>query len=190
MILFVDACVRKDSRTLRLAEHLLNTLGEPYERLRLADCSFPAADEKFLTERDRLIYEGNFTAPLFEYAARFARADAIVIAAPFWDLSFPALLKVYLEQVNVIGLTFRYTQEGIPEGLCRADTLYYVTTAGGEGFPEDYGFGSVDALAKKFYGIGNTELIKATGLDIDGAQTERILLECEKDITERFGKKQ
>ncbi len=48
MILFVDACVRKDSRTLRLAEPLLNTLGEPYERLRLADCSFPAADEKFL----------------------------------------------------------------------------------------------------------------------------------------------
>ncbi len=127
---------------------------------------------------------------MFEYAGQFARADAIVIAAPFWDLSFPALLKVYLEQVNVIGLTFRYTQEGIPEGLCRADTLYYVTTAGGEFFPESYGFGYVDALAKNFYGIGNTELIKATGLDIDGAQTERILLECEKDITERFGKKQ
>ena len=186
MNLFVDACVRKDSRTLRLAHRLLDTLGGPYTHLRLADCAFPAVDEEFLLRRDRLAAEGNVSDPVFGYAVQFARADGIVIAAPFWDLSFPALLKTYLEQVNVAGVTFRYTPEGIPEGLCRADRLYYVTTAGGEFVPEQFGFGYVESLAKNFYGIGDVELIRAAGLDIEGAPVEEILLECERDIVRRF----
>ena len=71
-----------------------------------------------------------------------------MIAAPFWDLSFPASLRQYLEQVNVPGITFRYTEEGIPVSLCRARRLYYVTTAGGYYFPEEYGYGYVKALAE------------------------------------------
>ena len=37
---------------------------------------------------------------------QFQRADAILIAAPFYDLSIPALLKVYIENVSVDGITF------------------------------------------------------------------------------------
>ena len=37
----------------------------------------------------------------------------------------------YFEQINVLGITFVYTPEGYPKGLCRAKALYYVTTAGG-----------------------------------------------------------
>ena len=87
----------------------------------------------------------------------------------------------------MVGITFRYTPEGVPEGLCRAKRLFYVTTAGGEFFPEQYGFGYVEALARNFYGIGDVALIRATGLDIDGAPVEKKLLDCEKDIVERFG---
>lgn len=186
MLLYIDACVREGSRTRRLADCLLKTLGAPCDHLRLADCSFPAVDEAFLSQRDRLIGEGNFSHPMFEYARQFAAADEIVIAAPFWDLSFPAALKAYLEQINVVGLTFRYTPEGVPEGLCRAGKLYYVTTVGGDYYPEAYGFGYVKALARNFYGIPEVELIKATGLDIVGAPVERILRDCEADIARRF----
>ena len=98
-----------------------------------------------------------------------------MIAAPFWDLSFPAVLKQYFEQINVIGVTFRYTPQGVPEGLCRAGRLTYVTTAGGEFVPEDYGFGYVKALAQTFYGIPDVRLIKAVGLDLVGADPEAIL---------------
>lgn len=186
MILYIDACVRKNSRTRRLAECLLNTLNAPYTQLYLAECVFPKVDEGFLEKRDRLLREGNFENPIFAYARQFAQADEIIIAAPFWDLSFPAVLKSYLEQVNVVGITFRYTPEGIPEGLCRAKRLYYVTTAGGEFFPEKYGFGYVKALAQNFYHIHDVELIKATGLDIVGAPVERILQSCEEEIVHRF----
>ena len=127
---------------------------------------------------------------MFALARQFAAADAIVIAAPFWDLSFPAALKAYLEQINVVGVTFRYTPEGVPEGLCRARKLYYVTTVGGDFFPEAFGFGYVEALAKNFYGIPEVHLIKATGLDIWGANVEEILRACEEEIQNNHQKKE
>lgn len=186
MILFVNACVRKNSRTKRLADRLLAAINKPVEELNLAEFSFPAVDEEYLLKRDRLINEGNFSDPMFDPARQFAQADEIVVAAPFWDLSFPAVLKQYLELINVVGITFRYNAEGVPEGLCRAGKLYFITTAGGTFLPESYGFGYVKALAESFYGIRDVELIKAAGLDMDGANVEQILLDCEEDIIRRF----
>lgn len=178
MILYINACVRDQSRTRRLADKLIRNMDGEVERLDLADVSFPAADEAFLEKRDRLIASGAYDDPLFDMARQFAAADQIVIAAPFWDLSFPAVLKQYLEQINVLGITFLYTPEGLPKGLCRAKKLYYVMTAGGTYVPEEYGFGYVSTLARSFYGIGDVELIKAVGLDVVGADTEGILREC------------
>ena len=183
MLLFIDACVRDGSRTQRLAEHLLQKLGEPVRTLRLADETFSATDQAFLALRDELTAKGAFDHPIFAYARQFAAADTVVIAAPFWDLSFPAVLKAYLEQINVVGVTFRYTPEGIPEGLCRAKRLFYVTTVGGAYFPEQFGFGYVEALAKNFYGLPDVRLFKATGLDMEGANVEEILRACEEEIT-------
>lgn len=186
MLLFINACVREDSRTKRLADRLLSALGESATELRLTEVAFPPVDEAFLRKRDQLLAEKAYDHPALALARQFAEADEIVIAAPFWDLSFPAVLKAYLEQINVVGITFRYTPEGIPEGLCRAKKLWYVTTVGGEFFPEQYGFGYVEALAKNFYGIRDVTLIKATGLDIIGAPVEEILLACECEIDRRL----
>ena len=175
MFLFINACVRRGSRTRKLAEDVLSRLGGTYEEVRLEDIAFPVVNEEFLSRRDRLISEGRFDDPVFALARQFAQADGIVIAAPLWDLSFPAALKQYFEQINVIGITFRYTPEGIPEGLCKAKHLTYITTAGGDYFPEEYGFGYVKALARNFYGVHDVRLLKATGLDIIGADPEKII---------------
>ena len=77
MVLYIDACVRKNSRTRRLADCLLHTLNAPYTRLRLAECVFPTVDEAFLEKRDRLLREGDFDNPVFAYARQFAQADKI-----------------------------------------------------------------------------------------------------------------
>lgn len=177
MILSIDACVRARSRTRRLADALLATLEGVVETLRLVDLDFPVADEAFLMKRDRLISTEAFDDPIFDWARQFAAADEIVIAAPYWDLSFPAALKQYFEQINVLGVTFRYTPDGYPLGLCRAKKLHYVTTAGGQYVPDEYGFGYVKALAESFYGIPEVLQYRAVGLDIDGADPEKILLE-------------
>ena len=174
-ILFINACVRKASRTRQLAEQLLTRLQQPYAEIRLHEMTFPVVNEDFLAQRDRLIAAGEFQSPVFDLARQFAEAETIVIAAPYWDLSFPAALKQYLEQINVVGLTFRYTQEGVPLGLCRAGRLFFVTTAGGNYVPEEFGFGYIRALARNYYGIDDVRLIQATGLDLEGADTDALV---------------
>ena len=174
-ILYVNACVRKNSRTKRLADCLIARLDGETEEIRLEEMDFGVSDERFITERDRLLSEGAYDHPMFSLARSFAADDLIVIAAPFWDLSFPAALKQYIEQINAIGVTFRYTETGEPVGLCKAKKLYYVTTAGGRIYSDAFGYGYIKALAETFYGIPETEQISAEGLDLAGADAEAIL---------------
>lgn len=185
-ILYIDSTVRGCSRTAVLGEALLEKLSGEVTRHRLADMAFPAVDEAFLALRDKACAAGDFSAEIFAPARDFAAADIIAVAAPFWDLSFPAALKAYFEQINVLGLTFGYTPEGVPVGLCRAKKLFYVTTAGGQIFLEEYGFGYVKALAQTFYGIGECVLFKAEGLDIFGADAEAIMNAAKDEISAYF----
>lgn len=181
-ILFINACVRKESRTRQLTEKLLLKLNRPYEEVRLHEIAFPVADEDFLNMRDRLIAERDFENPLFDLARQFSESEIIVIAAPYWDLSFPAALKQYFEQINVVGITFKYTEDGIPVGLCKARRLYYVTTAGGSYVPEEFGFGYIKALSQGFYGIQEVRKIEAAGLDLVGADVSAIMRAAESTI--------
>ena len=183
-ILYVNACVRKESRTKRLADKLLAKLGEPYEELCLEKIAFPIVNEEYLNKRDQLISAGDFQSPAFDLARQFSEAKTIVIAAPYWDLSFPSMLKQYLEQINVVGITFKYSEEGVPVALCKANRLFYVTTAGGLYVPEDYGFGYVKALAQNFYGIQDVRKIEAVGFDIYGANVNSIMKDAEDTLSE------
>ena len=182
MILYIDVCVRDDSRTSKLGEALLNRLGGDVVRVNIGEMKFDITDEAFLKQRDSLIAKRMFDDDSFKLARQFAEADTIVIAAPYWDLSFPAALKQYIEKINVLGITFEYTAEGYPMGLCKADKLYYVMTAGGNYVPEEFGYGYIKALAENFYGINEVKLIKATGLDIYGNDPEKIMAEAVNSI--------
>ena len=183
-VLFVNACVRKESRTHILAKKLISRLDMPCEEIRLVDYPFPAVNEDYLQKRDQLIAAGDFHHPMFDLARRFSKADTIVIAAPYWDLSFPAMLKQYLEQINVVGITFYYSAEGIPVGLCKAGRLFYVSTAGGTYVPDTFGFGYVKALAENYYGIQYVRKIEAVGLDIDGADANAIMADAMAALAE------
>ena len=183
-ILYINACVRKGSRTRKLAEKLLKKIDKPYEEICLADIPFASVNEEYLNRREHLISIGDVQNPMFSLARQFSEAETIVIAAPFWDLSFPATLKQYLEQINVVGITFKYSEEGIPIGLCRANQLYYVTTAGGYYVPEEFGFGYVKVLAQNYYGIQDVRQISAVGLDIINADVNAIMNAAEDRLSE------
>lgn len=186
-ILFVNACVRSGSRTLKLAEYLLDRLEGELIRLDLEKEKIAPHDRTLLEKRERLVREGKFGDEMFRYAREFAQADEIVIAAPYWDLSFPALLKIYLEAVTVSGVTFTYEQ-GIPKGLCRAKRLFYVATAGGPVFA-DFGFAYVRTLAENFYGIRETVCFQAENLDVYGADVDALLKEAEEKIDSGLSRK-
>ncbi|MBQ3379023.1 MAG: NAD(P)H-dependent oxidoreductase [Clostridia bacterium] len=183
-ILFADACVREESRTRRLALHLIKQLGGSVDHVRLADESIAPLDEKRLRERENALLRKDFGHCVLKYAVEFAAADVIVMAAPYWDLSFPAIMKTYIENICAAGVTFDYEDDGALRGLCRARRLVYVTTAGGRGLPDAFGFGYIDALCRSYFGINETKCICAEGLDITGANIDAILETAKADIDE------
>ena len=174
MTLYINACVRADSRTDRIARALLDKLGGGYTELFLDTEGLAPLTAETLDKRNRLIEAGKFDDPIFCYAHQFAEADVIVIAAPYWDMSFPAVLKTYIEHLCVMGIASTYDANGVPKGLCRASKLYYVTTAGGPYVP-DFSYAQIEVLAKYYFGIPETELIRAEFLDIVGNDAEKIV---------------
>ncbi|MBQ5906117.1 MAG: NAD(P)H-dependent oxidoreductase, partial [Clostridia bacterium] len=135
-----------------------------------------------LSKRDELLKEGKTDDEFFSLARQFASADTIVIAAPYWDLLFPAVLRIYLENITVGSITFRYSEKGIPVGLCKADKLYYVTTSGGFIGENNFGFDYVKAIATGFFGIGDVKFFSAEGLDIFGADVSLIMQKAKEEI--------
>ncbi|MCR5121549.1 MAG: NAD(P)H-dependent oxidoreductase [Ruminococcus sp.] len=176
MTLYINSCVRKDSRTNRIAKALLDKMGEYTELFLPAEDIRPLTEET-LSKRDALLAAAKYDDPMLRYARQFAEADKIVIAAPFWDGSFPSVLKVYIENIYAVGIVTVYGADGVPQGLCKADELIYVTTAGGEYIP-DFGYGYIKALAENCFGIKRTRLIKAEMLDIIGADAEQLVNEA------------
>ena len=181
--MLINACVRPCSRTLELTETLLQKLKGDVEEVRLYEMSLPALDLKAIEERHLASQKNDFSDPVFDVAKQFAAADIIVIAAPYWDLMFPAVLKTYLENITVAGVTFRYSENGRPQSLCRAKALHYVTTAGGFIGQNDFGFSYVKALAQNFFGIADVNRYTVEGLDIFGADVNKIMDDAKRGIT-------
>ena len=184
MVLLINACARPQSRTLSLATKAAQTIAESFEILNLYEEDLKPLDFDGLSKRDEFIGKSDFSDSMFRFAKKFKEADEIIIAAPYWDLSFPAIFKCYIEAICVNGLTFRYNEKGIPEGLCKAKRLIYITTAGGFIPESNHGYNYVKQLCTDLFGIKSTVCIKAEGLDIQGADIEGIMKSAEDKIAQ------
>lgn len=181
-ILFVDSCVRgEQSRTRKLAMEYMEKRKEKEEykienlKLYEENLSPLTMDDIIKRELDKKEKNG-----LCRFAFQFSEADEIVIAAPYWDLSFPSILKVYFEQVCIGGITFQY-QDNQCIGICKASRIIYITSAGGFIGNQDFGSLYVKELGKML-GISEFISIKAEGLDIDGADIKKQMEEAGKQI--------
>ena len=182
MVLYINACVRAESRTDRLAKALLSKFGA-FEEVKLTDIELEPLNEERLDYRNAQIEKQNYNDSIFKLSKQFAEADLIIVAAPYWDGQFPAVLKTYMENVYSIGIVTKYDENGCPQGLCNAKKLYYVTTAGGKYDPR-FSFDYIDYLVKNMFGIKETELIYAEYLDIEGNDAEEILSAAISNIDE------
>jgi FMN-dependent NADH-azoreductase len=180
-VLYINSCIRKNSRTKKLADYLLKKTGGEVKEIVLIKEKLRPISARFLKKREKLISEGNFTDKMFSYAKDFISADIIIVAAPYWDLSFPSILKVFFEHINVLKLVFDYSNKGQIVSMCKAKKLYYVTSKGGYG-PDDFGFEYIKALCKTFYGINEVHLFSAEGLDLHNNDVEEILKTTMKNI--------
>ncbi len=128
-LIVINACVRMgDSRTLKIAEPVIAALAQRYEVVRYnlpeMEGIVPMTPELY-AQRGR----GELPAWARKAAQEIANADRILIAAPFWDMSFPAALKAFFEQTSLFDITFTDNGETCI-GLCKEPKVLYITTRG------------------------------------------------------------
>lgn len=195
-LLFVDCCISQRgpaSRTLLLASAYSKAFLEKWPDAEI-EIVLPETllalkpfDEAMLDERDALASVEAWDAPVFELARQFRAADRIVVAAPFWDLSFPSVLRTYIEYICANGLAYHYEVDGC-HGDCRAEHLVYLTSGGDFERENSIGVEYWRQLCAML-GIGTFDYVFAGGLDADPALApERLEAACAlaRRLAEKF----
>lgn len=186
-LLFVDCCISQrgpGSRTAALAKAYLEAFLAAHPGWEMETVSQETLlglrpfDPAMLDERTALAAVGAFDAPVFALARQFRAADRVVVAAPFWDLSFPAALRTYIEYISANGLAYHYDAQGC-HGDCRAEQLVYLTSGGDVERPDSAGVLYWRQLSAMF-GIGGFGYVFAGGLDLDPARAPELLAAAEE----------
>ena len=180
-LLYVNCCIslHAPARTEQLADAFLTSWQAAHPSGEIETVDLRAMAVLPLTAENLAAYEtklgeGRIEAPEFALARQFAAADRIVIAAPYWELSYPAQLRLYIERISALGIAFAYNDKGESVGLCKAEKLLFLTTAGGSLSNANYGSDHLCALSR-MYGIPQYEFLGADLQDVQEIDHESIL---------------
>ena len=168
-LVYIDACMRAGSRTKRIASPIIAELHKRYsvETVDLTKNIYPVVDNYILEDRN----QGIVPAEHMALAKRIAAADRIVIAAPYWEMSFPSTLKVFFENMSLFGITFD-TNDKECYGLCKAEKVLFITTRGmniSTGDPLEQATPYIKALSH-LWGWGNLSVVAAQNMDYCSAE--------------------
>lgn len=192
-LLFVDCCISQrgaESRTRALADAYLAAFRGKHPDAEVETVSaetmlaLKMLDVAALNERDALASVAAFDAPVFDLARQFRAADHVVVAAPYWDMSYPAALRTYIEYISACGLCYHYEADGC-HGDCQAERLVYLTSGGDFEHEDSVGVIHWRQLCSLF-GIPRFDYVFAGGLDIDPAKTPE-LLEAACAVAQQLG---
>ena len=178
-LVVIDACIRgEESRTRRIAEPIVEALAKRYEITRFDLTKMPMEPLTPATYAERAA--GRVPAWALEAARTVAEADRIVVVAPFWDMSFPAVLKCFFEQTSLFEVTFMDNGRTCV-GLCRAPKVLYVTTRGMDiptGDPREQATPYLRALGS-LWNLGELTTVAAWNTDYsDAEQLEKKIADC------------
>lgn len=182
-LLFVNACPRgNESRTLQLAHAFLQEADARQWEIITQDLNtmgLRSVDAATLAVKEPLCDAKAWDHPLFRHTLEFQQADMVVIAAPYWDLSFPSILKVWVENMYARNLTFHYEDDQCI-GMCRGTEAVYIATSGSPIRENDWGAGYIKAVLHEL-GIQSFTAIKAEGLDLVGNDAQQIMKDAQME---------
>lgn len=164
-LVYIDACMRlESSKTRRIAEPIITKLAERYTITKFVLNELPLEVVKKDLVQQRMC--GKYDAQSLSWAMTIRDADRIVIAAPFWDMSYPAALKIFLELCSIFNVTFK-SDDKTCYGNCKAEKLLYITTRGMDIStydPLEQATPYLKALSW-LWGIGPMDVISAQNMD-------------------------
>lgn len=122
-----------------------------------------------------------------ELVEQFLQADKVIFSAPMWNLSFPPLMKAYIDNILIAGKTFKYTENG-PVGLASDKKVVLLEARGGvysEGPAAELEFTqSYLRTVMGFIGVQDFQLVVAEGMAYTPAEADNILAKASEKAKE------
>lgn len=200
-VLYVKVNPKSDgeSQSAQLANYFLDLYkkknqDDVIDKLDLYEADIPFLDVDVFSAWGKFASQGKLTKSEQEKAERmdklttqFLNADKLIFAAPFWNLSYPPMLKAYIDTICIAGKTFQYTDKG-PIGLVSDKPLLLIETRGGF-----YSEGPTAELENSqrylrtimnFMGVKSFQSVIAEGLDVDEDHKQKSLKQAKEKLKE------
>jgi FMN-dependent NADH-azoreductase len=103
-----------------------------------------------------------------EILDQFLAANKYIFVSPMWNFSMPPMLKAYIDNITIVGKTFKYTETG-PVGLLTDKKVLHIEARGGvysEGPMQDFEMSDryLHKLFTGFLGVPSFERIIIEGM--------------------------
>lgn len=108
----------------------------------------------------------------------FINADKYVFVTPFWNFSYPPVMKAYIDAVSVAGKSFKYTEDGTAVGLLVGKKAIHIQARGG--FYEQGPLAELEMgnrhiqIIMNFFGITSSELVVVEGHNKEPKNAQKI----------------
>jgi len=100
----------------------------------------------------------------------FMAADVYLFTVPMWNLGIPYVLKYYIDAIVQPGYLFRYTPDGLVEGLVKNKTMLLVISSGSDYTTQPMAsFNFVESYLRAifgFVGLTDVHVFHANGMDM------------------------
>ncbi|WP_297371316.1 FMN-dependent NADH-azoreductase [Acidocella sp.] len=107
-------------------------------------------------------------------------ADIIVIGAPMYNFGLPSQLKSLLDRLLAAGKTFKYGEDGQPQGLVDPGKRVFIASSRGGLYSGESPFAPFDHQEKhlvgalNFIGLTNVSVIRAEGVNMPALKDDAI----------------
>lgn len=157
----------------------------------------PELNARYLKSRGELVYGNDYQKlnnddkravdRIDELCNQFISADVYVIAAPMWNLMFPARLKMYIDCIIQKDKTVEISEHGV-RGLLddKERKMLYIESSGGK-YPKiinwkiDHGVNYLQDIFK-FLGIDRFEKLMVRGVDGNSSKKEDAIKKAYKEM--------
>ncbi|WP_027415619.1 FMN-dependent NADH-azoreductase [Aneurinibacillus terranovensis] len=120
-----------------LAEYRKHNPNDTIEHVDLYKVDVPFIDGLVLGAWGKLAHGQELTGEetrvinrMDEILNQFLSADKYIFVTPLWNLSYPPMLKAYIDNILMAGKTFKYTEAG-SEGLLKGKSVLHIQARGG-----------------------------------------------------------
>ena len=164
-LVYIDACIRdEDSRTKKIATPLIDELRKKYDitTFIINDLKLDIVQKELIKKR----LKGDIPDYVIKWAEAIRDADRVVISAPFWDMSIPSSLKVFIELCSIFNVTFKSDNKTC-FGNCKSQKLLYITTRGMDISTKDkldQGTSYLEAVSS-LWGLGEVIVVSSQNMD-------------------------